>query len=975
MTIFSGRAMRRAFPPGWSAGMLGVERTDRQLLECVSRQRGEAAEMAFATLVQRHGPMVFGICRSLLADPNDAEDAFQATFLVLARKADTLRQPESLAHWLHGVALRTARKTKALGDLQRRREQQEFAMGSHEPVGDWGRVELQLVRREQAEAVHEEVARLPEAYRAPVVLCYLEGLTHVEAAERLRWPVGTLSVRLMRARKLLHGRLSRRGLAPGLLTLLTLPDGAKAVPPEALVEATAHAAARLTSQKALMTEVASRKVAHLVEEVLEGLCVEFVAPMVVALAVAVALVATCASVLAGTDAKVAEASKPVPGLVAASGIAPSEKIPGDRHETKTDAYDNEHVNKKNIAGPFEEAAPGQAASTQRVEYLRRASKAGGSPEDQVRLSLWCESQGLSAERFKHLALAILHDPTHGVARGLLGQVARDGRWIRAEDVGRLLRPNSQTASNLAEYNARRERMENNAEAHWNLALWCDRHGLKAESVAHLTAVTRLAPGKEMAWKRLGFQRWRGRWRTPESIAAEKAETDAQRKADRRWLPLLQKYRDALAEGKVRDEAVQALAGVSDPRATNAVLAVFANGDARDQALAVQVLGQIESPASTKALALLAMAGSGATVQRAACETLARRDHHEALGLLVSLLRDPEPNRKSVVYRFQMLPIGALGPASPGVTFIEGRKGNLLQFYTVDESMSYVSLMNETNGDIGMALINDAYNAWFLNNGSYQRRVGYQTIRQVANLNATIKDLIIEANTEMAIVQGAVRRTNDRLIQTLKNISGVDRDGDWQSWIRWWVEDRGYAYEPENYRTPQDTSIEQARPTVVQRLHLSCFAAGTPVRTIAGLRPIETIRVGDQVLAQDPKTGELGYETVVASVTNPPDATFRVRIEDDELLATGIHRFWVAGRGWVMARDLKPGDRVRVIGGVARVTKVNPVPSRLVYNLEVANKSSFFVGRLGSLVHDNSPVERITRPFDLAPESTEVADAH
>ena len=155
--------------------------------------------------------MVRRVCRSLLADPNDAEDVFQATFLVLARKAGAIRRPELLGNWLYGTAHRTARTLETRAARRLKHEAREAAMaharGSTDPDG----LEHQASRREEAQVVHEEVARLPEACRVAVVLCDLEGRTQEEVAHLLRCSDRTLRRRLDRARDLLRARLTRRG--------------------------------------------------------------------------------------------------------------------------------------------------------------------------------------------------------------------------------------------------------------------------------------------------------------------------------------------------------------------------------------------------------------------------------------------------------------------------------------------------------------------------------------------------------------------------------------------------------------------------------------------------------------------------------------------------------------------------------------------------------------------------------------------
>lgn len=201
-----------------------LDTTDGELLDRFARSRDQ---VAFAALVRRHGPMVFGVCRRVLGDPNDAEEAFQVTFLVLVRKAGGLREPGRLANWLYGVANRVARKTRV--SAARRSHHERAAAGpdgcaaSTTPEGD-----LRAV-------LDEEMVALPDKYRAPLVLCYLEGLTNEAAAERLGWPPGSMSYRLARGRELLRRRLVRRGVCLALWPVFwqTLSESASAgtVPP------------------------------------------------------------------------------------------------------------------------------------------------------------------------------------------------------------------------------------------------------------------------------------------------------------------------------------------------------------------------------------------------------------------------------------------------------------------------------------------------------------------------------------------------------------------------------------------------------------------------------------------------------------------------------------------------------------------------------------------------------------------------
>ena len=176
--------------------------SDAQLLDGFLARSGEAAEAAFEALVARHGPMVLDVCSNVLRDSHDAQDAFQATFLVLASRAGSIRRRDALAGWLLGVARRVALRSRT--DLARRR--------AYEGRAAEMKTDLQQDRAESWPELHEEIGRLPERYREPVVLCYLEGLSTDAAALRLGCPEGTVLSRLSRARERLQGRLTRRGL-------------------------------------------------------------------------------------------------------------------------------------------------------------------------------------------------------------------------------------------------------------------------------------------------------------------------------------------------------------------------------------------------------------------------------------------------------------------------------------------------------------------------------------------------------------------------------------------------------------------------------------------------------------------------------------------------------------------------------------------------------------------------------------------
>jgi RNA polymerase sigma factor (sigma-70 family) len=285
--------------------------TDRQLLQQFAAHHDEAA---FAALVRRHGPLVFGVARRLLPCSQDAEDAFQATFLVLARKAGSICWRESVGGWLYEVAQRIARKAQAATLRRRGYERQAATMRQTQTLPE-------VPDRDIRTVLDEEIRRLPEVYRAPIVLCYLEGKSHTEAAAQLGWPEGTIKGRLARARDRLRGRLIRRGLtlsASALAVALARQEIVAAVP-AALTAATTRAATMFAAVPVVAGGVSAQAAAW-AEGLLQGLAVAKVKTLSLLL-LALGLVLSGSAVLACRVPADQTEAKPA-SLPAATGETP-----------------------------------------------------------------------------------------------------------------------------------------------------------------------------------------------------------------------------------------------------------------------------------------------------------------------------------------------------------------------------------------------------------------------------------------------------------------------------------------------------------------------------------------------------------------------------------------------------------------------------------------------------------------------------
>lgn len=258
----------RPFPRQLLAAALRLEdeRPDRELLARFAATRDEDS---FAELVRRHGRLVLAVTRRVTACQEDAEDAFQAAFLVLARRAGQIARPELLANWLYGVAYRTALEARN----SRRRIQEQPLVSAAVPEPPDYRTSASPEDAELRRVIDEELAALPEKFRSCVVLCDLEGVSRKDAAEKLNIPEGTLSSRLNHARKVLAVRLTRRGITAsgGALGTFLTREAVGAVIPPALTHQTIRAAARFASGGMLLPDIASPKVASLTDGVLKAM--------------------------------------------------------------------------------------------------------------------------------------------------------------------------------------------------------------------------------------------------------------------------------------------------------------------------------------------------------------------------------------------------------------------------------------------------------------------------------------------------------------------------------------------------------------------------------------------------------------------------------------------------------------------------------------------------------------------------------
>ncbi len=625
------------------------------------------------------------------------------------------------------------------------------------------------------------------------------------------------------------------------------------------------------------------------------------------------------------------------------------------------------------------------------KFAAEQAAAANDPNALVQLALCAESKGMKAERDQLLRSAVAIDPHNAMARGLLGEILLDGMWQTPEKVAESAASNPDLAAKMADYNARRARVVDLAQeelrrvrsfredgkyveaglfqayadrklapGHVELALWCEKNGLKAEALAHFTTAVRLDPHRDVAWKHLGYVKHEGRWMTPAQVRDAQQETALQKKADATWEPTLRRLKASLSVKNRQATAEAELARVDDVRAVPMIAKVFFTDNLSDQKWAVRLLDKLPSPASTRDLAVLAVRSIHKQVRIDAIEALKTRQPVDYAEMLVDLVRKPW------VFRFE--PVG--GPGSTGRLVVDSPRFQLTRTYDAPAAFTLnISFYGYVGLDPnGLPVVIRGRDLMQMTPKNYQMKL--------ADAEEKTAQMLMDAQVKAQAAQGrmiadvqyvesmnAQADDDNRAVREVLQqvLAAPDLGDDEDAWHSWLSEKNGYRYTP-----PPKMQVSESLQTLPAPSVYSCFAAGTPVRTLTGRRPIESLNVGDQVLCQDTSTGQLGFEPILVVHHNPPDKTVRVILDNgDEVVASLFHRFWLAGRGWAMAKDLRAGDVVRTLTGRSSILKVEPGAVMPVFNLDVARGRTFFVGIHDALVHDNTLPDPRATLFDAA----------
>jgi len=583
----------------------------------------------------------------------------------------------------------------------------------------------------------------------------------------------------------------------------------------------------------------------------------------------------------------------------------------------------------------------------------------------VQQALDAELAGDEALRRDLLAKAIKADPEFAAARWQLGQIKFQGEWKDVAEIGATVSGDPR----WEEYNERRA-LAGSVDEHLALGRWCERQGLADEAHYHWANVLLADPSNEPARERLGLQPYRGGLYTAEEVAEFEQRAKQAKKDYEHHKPLLAKLcARAVTRGPGCDEALADIAAIDDPAQLDALdYAVHrARRKARDdrgeklEQAHVAALAKFPAHGATLRLLNYSILSPSEETRLRAGQALATRPGTDYVPLLMAALTAPYQAETSVF-------------AAP-----DGTVRLLQTVYQEGPEASRthtVALNLETEG----ALKRD------------KAETNPAAVLQSNLARAGAASSALRASLESANAMAAER--NRRIGQVLQVATGTIPADRADTWWRAWQEynELSYAEERPNYQTSFEETYTyqyaQERPMYLQEVRsppaggpCECFAAGTPVWTKSGPNPIESIVVGDLVLAQNSLTGELAYRAVLETTTSQPVRVLALKLPKETIISTLGHRFWTPGQGWLMAKSFSGGSRLHALTGSVEAA-TSPVSELTVcHNLIVDDFHTFFVGQSRLLVHDKScpapnpaSLPGSVRPREAAPPDVKFAEA-
>ena len=528
--------------------------------------------------------------------------------------------------------------------------------------------------------------------------------------------------------------------------------------------------------------------------------------------------------------------------------------------------------------------------------------------------------------------AKLSTEKHASIQSMKGRVNIGVGWKTPAQIAEICR----ASQKHMQYVEARDKAEDSFEGQVQLARICQQSGMTAQCNAHLQRALWHNPNSVEVRNQLGHRRIEGRWVTPAQMQAEAHRLYIARRRFDAWAPqireLHQKFSNKAAKQKA--EALESLRKIDDVSSINAIELILANHSPEVSVEVVRKLAQFKETESSLALVRIAMNSRWDATRQMATKALSTRDKYDYVPTLISELVSPIISR---------------------VTVIPGARGQVLY--------RHIYLQKTIDKDI-VRQYDTVYQriSSGLTNGNDSLRQTMRDIRRNIPQNEGAK----------AAQNISAAANNKRITSLLQNAVGVKLGDDVAAWWKWWndynevftsqrpVDYERYQRQLEVY--DRDLSmIRLNRPTgrVATGGGCECLVAGTLILTERGLLPVESIKVGDQVLSQNIETGHLEYKMVLRPTVRPATATFKIRLNGETIQASGGHPFWVAGKGWVKARDLKTGMALHCVRGSKLISAIEAGDKQKLYNMVVEENANYFVGKSQILSHDNT-IQKPTR---------------
>jgi Pretoxin HINT domain len=586
-------------------------------------------------------------------------------------------------------------------------------------------------------------------------------------------------------------------------------------------------------------------------------------------------------------------------------------------------------------------------------------------------ALRAEATGNGAQRSALLDAALVVAPEFSPARWHSGQVRVGDAWLAVDEAQQAAAADPKRA----EYERLRAASDESFDSQLALARWCRKNGFDDEARLHWANALGQEPQNDEALRALGV-RWRhGRLMTFDQIAAEKKELREANEAARQFAPQLARWERQLAAGdiKSRDEALAAIRAIRDQHAIPAMEEITLDERLSTNAkfekclevsqAFVAALDEMPDQAATESLLRHAALSPLKSVRESAITALKKRSPHDYVPQLLAALTMPIESSYRVVrdddgcvHYFHSL-------------YREGPRANWSfegRWSAMQEDLqgpTFQQVDDRVRGEVRQTRFPAR------NNGAVKAEMA-----SVAAANAKRFGRQASAReSQVAAINQTTDAANRVIVPVLAATTGHDFGDNPRLWWDWWDRYNEYSTDgttPEYdtrvaesthryYRLPGSDSYRIDPPPTPSQRRYSCFAKGTLVWTKTGEREIESLRIGDLVLAQDSDSGELAYKPVIGRTVRPPSPTLTLSIEKEEIRTTLGHPLWVDGSGWRMAKELGDGAILHSVHGPVRIGAIAAADKCEAYNLIVADFNTYFVGQSGILVHDNTPRDPTT----------------